>query len=173
MVAKGEPALPTRISTENYIEAFKKFREANYGDSGWNAGVHGKDFIKGFNGGVLSYQKEAADSADEASKNAALLMVLDNRDDYDNKVKAKHGSVKTKIRNDHLKALNLSYGITKMPKQPWDYSSLSQAQREEHGSKKRAYEAEINNLMPSLPSYDGTRKTRKTVTGQKLLEMLR
>jgi len=176
MPKAGQPAPATRISTDNYLTAFKAFRDAYYKEGKWT--VLGIDFVKGFNEQVaFTQQDEYPNDADKASAQLALMLVKDDKDSYNKMVKGKHGSVKTKIKNDYLKALNIQMGVQRVKegkKYVWVYSGLSQEDMTKHGQAKAAYTTEINSQMPNLPSYDGVRGARSdTKTGQELLAFLK
>jgi len=164
----------TRISTEAYIAAFKAFRNEHYQNGKW--AVYGQAFVAPFNKAVVEFLKEEHKDDKALFGNlSATLIISDDRDSFDKRIKAKHTSVKAKIRKDHRKALNAKFNVD-MPKgrgSKEDTSNLTPDERAEYLSAKTTYESAINSAIPSLPSYDGTRKTRSGATsGQDLLKML-
>ena len=174
---KGDPAPTTRIETDDYVKVFKTFKEEHYKDGKWTC--HGKVFIQPLNAAIIAYQKTVADGDKaELGRLTALTMLEDNRDTYDKKIISKHNQTRAKIRKDLRKKLNIEFNVSPVPKgsprgTTEDLSGLTDSHREAYMAKSSDNIARVNSAIPSLPSYDGTRKSRTdVVSGEDLLKLL-
>jgi|TARA_R110002020_G_scaffold299300_4_gene515001 hypothetical protein len=165
------PKNPTRISTAAYAACFKKFRNAHYKNGKWNK--VGTDFLESLNKAIVEYQNAEADTPEEAAAAVALVLVKVDRDDFD-KVVSKHTQTRAKVRKDYRKALNAEFGVENVSGRgaTENLSGLSDAHRASYLKKKAEFTSLIGEKMPSLPSFDGTRKARKTLTGQQIMGIL-
>jgi hypothetical protein len=170
------PGPVTRISTDAYCAVFRDFRKANFIDGAWNC--HGKDFMGPLNEAIMAFQKTVADNKTElATLTGLTLLDGKSRDAFDDKVVTKHTQTRAKIRKDLRKQLNIEFNVPHVPKgsprgTTEDLTSLSSASRVEYMERSSANKARIAASMPSLPSWDGTRKSRASTSGEDLLNIL-
>ena len=170
------PGPVTRISTDAYCAVFRDFRKANFIDGAWNC--HGKDFMGPLNEAIVAFQKTVADNKSELATLTGLTLLTVDRDAFDDKVVTKHTQTRAKIRKDLRKKLNIEFNVSPVPKgsprgTTEDLSGLTDSHREAYMAKSSDNIARVNSAIPSLPSYDGTRKSRTdVVSGEDLLKLL-